>query len=361
MLFNSDFSSSSFFSDHFKKFKAYVPGEQPLENNIIKLNTNENPFSACKEIKKNLKKTKVFSLHLYPDPTCKKMTLAASKCLKIPKNNIVFGNGSDELIASIFRIFFNPDEKVILTKYTYGAYQVYADLYNTKVGTLDMDKDFRILLDRLKKISGKVFFLTNPNAPTGITLSTKEIEESVKENSDKLFVIDEAYSDFANEDCTQLALKYPNVIVLKTFSKGLSLCGIRLGYAVANKEIIDAFKKSLDPYNINTITQNIATTVFKNYKYYKKNIKKVISIRENFVSQMTKIGFQTLPSASNFVFTRHPNFPNAEPLFDYLKKNKVLVRFFKENYLNEYLRISIGTSKQMQKVVRILKKKVNKI
>ncbi len=342
----------NFINHNVQKLKAYVYGEQPSRSSgVIKLNTNENPYPPHPDMKKKLAGFRTDLLRLYPDPQCHALTKAASAYLAIDSGCIVFGNGSDELIANIFKIFFGSNDKVLFTEYTYTYYHVFAGIHGLRVYTLPMQDDFKVDLKLVKNYPVKVVFLTNPNSPTGIAVPAAQIAAALKENKNKLFIIDEAYADFADENCIPLLRHFSNLVILRTFSKAFSFCGGRLGYALSTKKNIKAFFKVKDPYNISTVTQLLGEDIFRNINYYKGHIKKIIALREHFAKQLVALGFSVLPSSANFIFCTHPGL-SAASLAAYLRENNILVRYFNKPGLKKYLRITIGTELQMQKVYK---------
>ena len=263
-----------FSSQSVKLMKPYQWGEQPkITPNLIKLNTNENPYPPHPSLSKTLANFATATLRLYPDPLCRELRQSAAKHFKLTPDMITAGNGSDELIALIFKVFFNRQDNALFTEYTYSHYKTYSKAFGVIYNTMPM-KDLRVDLSLLNKIRCKVFFLTNPNAPTGIFLNPNEIEAYLKSHGGKLFVIDEAYADFSVKSCLPLIKKYNNILVLRSFSKSFSLGGIRLGFALGNQALINDLNKVKDPYNVSALTQKIGVEVFKHIAYYQKNIEK---------------------------------------------------------------------------------------
>ncbi|MBL8995550.1 MAG: aminotransferase class I/II-fold pyridoxal phosphate-dependent enzyme, partial [Spirochaetia bacterium] len=307
-----------FTSRRVQKLIPYVYGEQPRPvPGLVKLNTNENPWPPHASVRKLLRGLDTDFLRLYPDPTCASLRKAASKVLGVPENCLLFGNGSDELISLVFRVFFDPGEKVLFTQYTYSAYRSYADAVGIPSADLPMGPDFKIDLRKLTSRNEKVFFLTNPNAPTGIGLDAKIIAKALAANPRKLFIVDEAYADFAGSTCVPLVGRYSNLIVLRTLSKSYSLCGLRLGCAVAQPALLESLIKVKDPYNVNALTQRVGELAFENSAYYLKNAKKIVAERGHFTRAMKALGFTTPPSSANFVLTGKPGQSQA-PLYRHL-------------------------------------------
>ncbi|MFC1504462.1 histidinol-phosphate transaminase [Spirochaetota bacterium] len=344
-----------FWNSTVKKLKPYVYGEQPAPaKGVIKLNTNENPYPPHKELRKLLSTLDINRLKYYPPPVCERLAGLIAKRYSVQSKFIFIGNGSDEILSYLFRAFLNKEDTVLFTKYTYSLYTTLADIHGIAYKTLPMKNDFMIDLSLVRKYKAKLFFLTNPNAPTGMALPAQDIEKAIRESPGTLFVIDEAYADFSNENCIFLTKKYDNVIVLRTLSKSFSLCGIRLGYSIAKPYLTQALYKIKDSYNINLVTQLIAEHAFKKYPYYLKNCRKIIKTRENTAFKLKSLGFTVLPSKANFIFCTHSTI-NIKRLFLYLKKLKIYVRHFNNPVLDRYLRISIGTEREMNELFKNIK------
>ncbi len=340
--------------------KKYQWGEQPKSSlGLIKLNTNENPYPPHPSLSKKLANFDINKLSLYPDPLSHKLKKSAAKYFDLNDNMITLGNGSDELIALIFRVFLTRQDNALFTEYTYSHYKTYADAAGISYSTMPM-KDFRVDLSLLNKIRSKLFFLTNPNSPTGIALQPKEIEPYVKSHQNKLFIIDEAYVDFSDKkSCLPLVKKYNNILVLRTFSKSFSLCGIRLGFALGHKDLIEGINKVKDPYNINALTQLIGLEAFKKVTYYQKNIEKIKKTRNAFSEKLNRLEFEFFPSSANFVFVRPPKSVAAETIFHALRKKNIYIRYFFDAKLKEYLRITIGNDTEMKRVIKKLETILN--
>ncbi len=334
----------------------YVYGEQPKPSaSLIKLNTNENPYPPHSSVKTFLKAYATERLRLYPDPLCTELRKIVSKVYGLSGECFLFGNGSDEVISLIFRTFFGRNDEVIFTQHTYSAYRTYAETLGISMRTLPMEEDFLIKLEHLNRVQGKVIFITNPNAPTSLLLSRAEIEKWALKCPMLLFVIDEAYADFASETCMSLVKRgLKNVLILRTLSKAYSLCGARLGMAIGHPELINAINKIKDPYNINALTQGIAVSVYKNLPYYRKNIELIKKERAAFSEALKILGFKVLSSETNFVFVSFPG-KSMKSLYDYLIAKKIYVRYFNKPILDKYLRITIGKPLEMTKVLTQIK------
>ena len=348
----------SFISQTIRNMRPYIWGEQPkLTASVIKLNTNENPYPPHVSVKRKLEKFAYQGLRYYPDPLCHRLIEQIASTYKVKPANVVIGNGSDELIALVFKLFFNRYDSVLFTEFTYSHYRTYAESSGVTASTMPM-KNFQVDLGMLDKFRSKVFFLANPNVPTGTAIDPHAIEFYLKRHPTKLFVIDEAYVDFCDKSCVQFIKEYDNLLILRTASKAFSLCGIRLGYALASPRIIEGFYKVKDPYNVNALSQAIGLEVFKNLAYYKKNIRKIIETRKMFKKKVEALEFEVLPSDANFLFMRHKDVV-AEDLYAFLKKKKIFVRYFDKKDLRNFLRISIGLPKEMKLLAYWIEKYLN--
>lgn len=344
--------------DKIRKITPYTPGEQPKFKNIIKLNTNELPFAPSPGIKGLFNEYDTDNLRLYPSFTCDTLKASLSKTYNLPCEQIFVGNGSDEVIALCFQTFFNAG--VCFADITYSFYDVWCDLYNIEYKKIPLDSGFNITKEDYYG-AGTGIVIANPNAPTGICLGIDEIECILKANEDVIVLIDEAYIDFGGESAVSLIPKYDNLVVVQTFSKSRALAGIRVGYAMANPELIaflDAVKNSFNSYTLSTITQDIAVAALEDRAYFNECADKIVTVREKTVDELDKLSFNTLPSKANFIFTTHPGI-RAKELFEFLKRNGILVRYFEKERINEYLRITIGTDPQMEKLIQAIKGYIN--
>ncbi|MDD4839923.1 MAG: histidinol-phosphate transaminase [Clostridia bacterium] len=343
---------SEFLSARYENMKPYVPGEQPKDMQYIKLNTNENPFAPSSAVAKVIKNFDVEKLRLYPTPENKELKVALADYYKVEIENLFLGNGSDEVLALIFMAFFDKEKEVCYPDISYGFYPVYADLYCLKKNEIAVNSDFSIDVDAFIKTE-KNIVIANPNAPTGMAISAKEIEQIVAANLKRLVVVDEAYIDFGGESVTGLVNKYRNLIVVQTFSKSRALAGARFGIAIADKKIIydlEAIKFSFNSYNVNRLTEAVALEAIKDEKYTQKCVKEVIKNREWLSTQLKNLGFEVLPSSTNFVFAR-TNEINGYELYAELKRRGILIRQFNKERISEFVRITIGTMEQMKTLV----------
>lgn len=341
-----------------RKVVPYVPGEQPKLLDVIKLNTNENPYPPAPGVEKVLREFDVDTLRLYPDPLVSDLVKAIADFYGLNENQVFTGVGSDDVLAMIFMTFFNSEKPLIFPDITYSFYDVWADMLRIPYETIALDDDFRIKPKDYYRENGGVIF-PNPNAPTGELLSLDMVEDIIKQNSDVIVVVDEAYIDFGGVSALPLIEKYDNLIVVQTFSKSRSLAGSRVGYAMANPVLIkylNDVKYSFNSYTMDRITIAAATEAVKDRDYFAETTAKVIKTREWTKNELAGLGFEFGDSKSNFIFARHPKM-SGQTLFEKLKAEQVFVRHFsKPERIADYLRISIGTDQQMQKLISILER-----
>ncbi len=351
-----------------RKLHPYEPGEQPKESGFIKLNTNENPFPPSPHVLECVKAAVDDRLRLYPNPTADRLREKLAKYHGCSPDNIIIGNGSDELLEMAVRVFVEPAPQSfetlspppeVLGRHTvqyflpsYSLYPVLADMYGALKKPVDLNPDFSFPnsaeLKRRKhwNFYAALSYITTPNAPTGTPAKTSTLE-SICKLTKGIVILDEAYADFAPENALQLALKYPHVIVSRTFSKAFSLCFLRVGYFVGHPEIIKAMHKVRDSYNVNGLGQVAAEATLEDLEYYRKNINTIIAIREQVTHTLNVLGFKVVPSATNFIFVKPPGRP-AQEWYLMLKLRKILVRWFDQPTVRDYLRITIGTPEQME-------------
>ena len=338
---------SKFFSKKYASLQPYTPGEQPKDMQYVKLNTNESPFPPPKAVVDAVAK-EVEKLQLYSDPTCSHLVEEASKLFGVEKDEILFTNGSDEILNFAFMCFCDDKTPAIFPDITYGFYSVFAKLNNVPYKEIPLKDDFSIDYKDYLGAKGTIF-IANPNAPTGLCLSVNEIEKILQANPDNVVVIDEAYVDFGGESCIPLIHQYDNLLVTQTFSKSRSLAGGRLGFGIANKKLIadmNTIKYSTNPYNVNRMTMTAGYTALLNQKYFDENCRKICENRAYTVCGLKELGFEVLPSCANFVFAKC-NQISGQKLYEKLKSKGVLVRHFQGERIKEYNRITIGTKQQM--------------
>jgi len=343
----------SYIRKSLQKFEAYIPGEQPQESGWIKLNTNENPYPPSPKVVQAVKKAATDPLNLYPDPLCKSLRKTIAKTYRINQCQIICGNGSDEILRLILAAFLDPKDKVVYLSPSYPLYQTLAELSDGKTKEIPLTDDYD-MPDWKDEWQGKILFIPNPNSPTGGLFSEEKISLAC-ENFKGLVVIDEAYADFAQYTALPLLKKYSNLIVCRTFSKSYSLAGIRLGYAVSSPEIINGFYLVKDSYNVNRLSQVAAQAAMEDKAYFKKMVSKVINSRERLTGELENLGFKVWPSQTNFVFASSPD-KNGKSLYQYLKKKKILVRFWDRPRLSESVRITVGTDEEINTLIEAMKK-----
>lgn len=341
-----------------RKVVPYVPGEQPKAANIIKLNTNENPYPPAPGVTEAMLRYTERSqeLRLYPSPTVENLVKELADYYKLKEEQVFVGVGSDDVLATAFLTYFNSEKPVVFPDITYSFYEVWAQLYNIPYVMKAVDADFKInKADYLGENGGVV--LANPNAPTGIAESPEWVEEIVRANQDCVVIVDEAYVDFGAQTCLPLIEKYDNVLVVQTFSKSRSLAGLRVGVAMGSEKLIQYLndvKFSINSYTINRPTLEYAALSLRDEAYFRQCVDRICATREWTVQELKALGFTMTDSKTNFLFAKHSSVPSVE-LFEMLKEKGVYVRYFKAPRVNEYLRISIGTEEEMKVLVALLK------
>lgn len=343
---------SRFLTSKYDCLVPYTPGEQPKDMQYIKLNTNESPFEPSMKAQE-LATEAAKKMQLYSDPECRDIVGVAAKYFGVETDEIIFTNGSDEILNFAFMAFC--EKGVAFPDITYGFYPVFAQLNGIEYSEIPLQEDFTINIDDYKSI-GKAIFIANPNAPTGIALTAAEIEEIVKSNLDNVVVIDEAYVDFGAESVVPLIKKYDNLLVTQTFSKSRSLAGGRLGFGIGCKEIIsdlNTIRYSTNPYNVNRMTMAAGIGALEDDEYYRTNCDKIKENREWTANELKKLGFTMTASYANFLFAKHAMVSGKE-IYLKLKEKGVLIRHFDKPRLKDYNRITIGNKEQMQTFIQIL-------
>ncbi len=345
---------SRFFSDKYKELVPYTPGEQPKDVQYIKLNTNESPFPPS-TLSMEYAVRAAHSLQLYSDPECRDLVKAASEYFGIEKDEIIFTNGSDDILNFAFMAFCDKDNPAAFPDITYGFYPVFAKLNGVPYEEIPLNEDFTINIDDYIGIN-KNLFIANPNAPTGIALSLSDIERIVAGNPDNIVVVDEAYVDFGAETAVPLIHKYNNLLVTQTFSKSRSMAGARLGFGIACAELIkdlNTVRYSTNPYNINSMTAAAGVGAFQDDEYFRSNNRLIAKIRFWETKEMRKLGFEVLDSSANFIFAKHPDI-SGEKLYLALREKGILVRHFDKERIKEYNRITIGDEEQASVLIETL-------
>lgn len=339
-----------------RKVVPYIPGEQPIQEQIIKLNTNENPYPPAPGVISALKYLDTDRLRLYPDPACKVLADAVAQNYGLDHSQVFVGVGSDDVLAMIFMTFFNSGKPICFPDITYSFYDVWADMLRIPYETKALDENFQIRKEDYYGVNGGVIF-PNPNAPTGNLMELSEIEDMLEHNLDVIVIIDEAYIDFGGTSAVPLIEKYDNLLVVQTLSKSRSLAGMRIGYAMGSEKLIQYIndvKYSFNSYTMNQTALELGAAAIKDRDYFEETRQKVIASREWTKQELKKLGFSFGDSMSNFVFVTHETVP-AKELFEALKQENIYVRYFSKERINNYLRISIGTQEEMETLVRFLR------
>lgn len=342
----------TFLNQKYQDLTPYTPGEQVDEREYIKLNTNESPYPPAPAVQKAVAEASL-SLNRYSDIAVEVVASPLAKYLGVKKEQLFLGNGSDEVLSYIFQGF--TEKGIAFPDVTYGFYQVYSGLYQVDAAAVPLKNDFSLELKDYDELSGTVIF-ANPNAPTGIQLTQAEICEFIERHPDRLVVVDEAYIDFGGESMVSLVDRYSNLLVVGTFSKSRQLAGARLGFGVGNVELIadmNRLRFSLNPYNVNSLTQAAGGAVLQEQEYVDQKIQETIQVREWSKQELNKLGFEQTDSQGNFLFAKHPKVAGEE-LFTALKERKILVRWFNQPRTKDYLRITVGTQEQMEQLVTAL-------
>ncbi|WP_066715519.1 histidinol-phosphate transaminase [Clostridium sp. Marseille-P299] len=339
-----------------RRVSPYVPGEQPNLSNMIKLNTNENPYPPAPAIRNMLTQIDTDVLRLYPDPDAKALVKELANFYQVNDENVFVGVGSDDVIAMAFLTFFNSKKPILFPDITYSFYDVWADLYRIPYERPALDQEFRIRKEDYYKENGGVV-IANPNAPTSIAEGIEVIEDILIHNQDVIVIVDEAYVDFGAESAISLTKKYENLLVIQTFSKSRSMAGMRIGYAIGNKDLIKALndvKSSYNSYTMNQISILFGTEAVRDTSYFYQCIEKIIETREYVKEELKKLGFLFPDSKTNFLFITHKDI-NAKDLFLALREQGIFVRYFDKPRIDNYLRVTIGTYKQMQVFIDFVK------
>lgn len=339
-----------------RKVVPYVPGEQPQRTNMIKLNTNENPYPPAPGVQKLMDDFQMDRLRLYPDPECSSLVNALADYYGVDRDQVFVGVGSDDVLSVAFLTFFNGEKPILFPDITYSFYDVWADVYRIPYERPALDENFRIRREDYYKENGGVIF-ANPNAPTSIAEPLEFVEDILQHNQDVIVIVDEAYIDFGGQSALPLLKKYENLLVVQTFSKSRSMAGMRIGYAIGSSELIQAMndvKYSINSYTMNQTALAYGVEAVKDDVYFKEITDKIIKTRQWSKEALEKSGFTCLDSSSNFLFATHSRVP-AKEIFEKLKERDIFVRYFNKPRIDNYLRITIGTDDQMQKFVEAVR------
>ncbi len=350
----------SYFRKNIEAMTGYIPGAQPQISNIIKLNTNENAYPPSPKVTEVIRNYDVDSLSKYPDPVSFQLreTIAKLHSNGFTENNVIVGNGSDDILTMLFRSFSSPKLPFSCVDPTYSLYHQLADIQGAKCIKTPLNKNNNFSFPNIKKLlleieEANLFILPRPNAPTGNSFPLTAMRELCR-SFDGIVVFDEAYADFADDNCVELVTEFDNCIVTRTLSKSYSLAGIRLGYAIANEQLIAGLNKVRDSYNIDAVTQKVAIAALEDQQYFKSTVGKIKETRTFLTNELRKLNFKVLESHTNFVFVSPPD-KNGERFFNMLTENAIITRYFKGDMTKEYVRISIGNNEEIAKLLTITK------
>ena len=347
--------------DNLLKINPYVPGEQSSHKNIIKLNANENPYPPSPKALEALQNFSPNQLRLYPNSSALKLKKAVAEHFHLNENQVFVGNGSDEVIAFAFMACFNSSKPILFPDITYSFYPVWCSLFQIPYQTIALNEQFEIDIKEYTKENGGII-LPNPNAPTGIGQTKQSLIQLLDQNQNSIVIIDEAYVDFGAYSAVELLKKYQNLLIVQTFSKSRSLAGMRVGMALGNElliQTIDAVKNSYNSYTMDSVAIEVAAASIADETYFKQICQKIIATRQKTAKELEKLGFFVFPSQSNFLFVSHHTV-SAKEIFETLKKENIFIRYFNLPRIQNYLRITIGTEREMDILLEHMKKIVSK-
>lgn len=343
---------SIFLVDEYKDMEPYVPGEQPKDKPYIKLNANETSMPPSPKVFEAISKGEIWNMSYYADPHCHEFRQAVAEVYGVTEEEVFVGNGADEVLSFVLMSFFRRGMKIYFPDITYGFYRTYAKTYGLDMEEIPVKEDFSIDIEDYMDLDGDIIF-ANPNNPTGLTIPVADIERLVRKNPNRMVIVDEAYADYSGETCLPLAAKYPNLVVVRTFSKSRNMAGTHIGFAVASKEIIEDMNKikfSFNPFNLNSVTMAAGIAAVKDTEYLHHCVDRIVKNREQFKTDLEQLGFHVVPSKANFVFCYHEAIA-SDVLCDKLKEEGILTRHFANEKLTRYLRITIGTEQEMAVVL----------
>ena len=346
----------SSWKDNLRTIDPYVPGEQPQLKDMIKLNTNENPYPPSPKVKEVLQRFDLDTLRLYPDPDSALLVEAIAKRYNVENNQVFVGVGSDDVLAIAFMTFFNSKKPILFPDITYSFYDVWATLFNIPFERPALDDDFNLVAADYYKENGGVV-IANPNAPTGIMQNEEFLRDVIEHNRDVVVIIDEAYVDFSGKSALSLTKEYDNVLIVQTFSKSRSMAGMRIGYAMGNPELIKAMNDvrfSYNSYPMTRLSVALGIAAIEDEDYFRKTTGQIVETREWTKERLTELGFTFGDSKTNFIFAKHATV-DAEEIFAKLREKHIFVRHFNSERIKNYLRISIGTREEMEKFIDELK------
>lgn len=344
-----------FWSALVRDLKPYVPGEQPRLSNLVKLNTNENPYPPSPKVLDAIRGELGASLRLYPDPNSELLKLAAARDQGIGTNQVFVGNGSDEVLAHAFQALLKHPRPILFPDITYSFYPVYCGLYDIAYETVPLTESFEIRIEDYLRPNGGIVF-PNPNAPTGRVLALADIETLLSRNADSVVIVDEAYIDFGGESATALVNRFPNLLVIQTLSKSRSLAGLRVGFAFGDPGLIEALERvkgSFNSYPLDRLAIVGGVAAFDDRDHFEWSRQSIMWTRQWVSQALADLGFEVLPSAANFVFARHPRYDGGE-LAAALRERHIIVRHFKLPRIDQFLRITVGTEEECQILLEAL-------
>jgi len=347
---------TKFWSELTTQLQPYEAGEQPQDQQYLKLNTNENPYPPSPKVLSRITECATDLLRLYPDPEAQKLKQAISDLYSVDCTKVFVGNGSDEVLALSFMAFFKQQHAITFPDISYSFYPVYCNLFEIEYNCFELDSDFKIDLNAVPKSNGGIIF-PNPNAPTSICLDVSTIETLLKQNTNSVVIVDEAYIDFGGESCISLIDKYPNLLVIQTLSKSRSLAGLRVGFAIGNTQLIEGLnrvKNSFNSYPLGLLAIEGAVAAIEDTMYFAKCCADIIATRDWITAELEQLSFEVLTSSTNFVFVKHQS-KSASDLYQQLKQQGILVRFFNKPKIDNYLRVTIGHRDDMQRFLATLK------
>ena len=351
---------SNNWESYVRKVVPYTPGEQPQVTDVVKLNTNENPYPPSPSVRAILEDFEYGKMRLYPDPDSSVLVDAIAKRYNVKSSQVFAGVGSDDVLAIAFMTFFGSEKPVIFPNITYSFYDVWADVYRIPYKQIPLNSDFIINREDYITENGGIV-IANPNAPTGVMETIENIEYIVKNNPDSVVIIDEAYVDFGGESCLPLVEKYENLLVVQTYSKSRSMAGMRIGFAIGSEKLIkymNDVKFSINSYTMNPITQLCGAASMADEEYFRETVDRIIATRERSKARLTELGFVFPDSKTNFIFAS-PQKVSAQVIFEELKKRNIFVRYWNKPIICDYLRISIGTDEEMDRLFNALEEIIN--
>ncbi len=346
---------TKFWSELTTQLQPYEAGEQPQDQHYLKLNTNENPHPPSQKVLSRIAECASEALRLYPDPEANNLKAAISKLYSIDTSKIFVGNGSDEVLALSFMAFFKQQKAITFPDISYSFYPVYCKLFEIEFNCFELNQNFELDITAIPKDNGGIIF-PNPNAPTSLYLDIVAIEKLLNQNKESVVIVDEAYIDFGGQSCISLIDKYPNLLVIQTLSKSRSLAGLRVGFAIGHRELIEGLervKNSFNSYPLDLLAIEGAVAAINDTAYFAQCCDDIIDTREWLTSELTKLSFDVLASKTNFVFAKHKT-KSANDLYLQLKQHGILVRYFNKPKIDEYLRITIGLRDDMVKFLDTL-------